>query len=84
MSVNEPGRARTFDTADPAEHERLRLAWDNFEDMLETPGFVASDLDPVQISTTSSPTWWPSAIAASLRSNRATRSARSSRSGPVS
>ncbi len=45
MSANEPGGPRTFDTADPAEHERLRLAWDNFEHML-TPGFVASDLNP--------------------------------------
>ena len=49
MSVNEPGRARTFDTADPAEHERLRLAWDNVEHMLDTPGFVASDLNPADL-----------------------------------
>ena len=49
MSANEPGRARTFNTADPAEHERLRFAWDNFEYMLETPGVVASDLDPADL-----------------------------------
>jgi hypothetical protein len=49
MSAGQPGGSRTFKTADPAEHERLRLAWDNFEHMLDTSGVVASDLDPADL-----------------------------------
>jgi hypothetical protein len=82
MGTSDPGGVRTFNTADPDEHERLRLAWESFQYMLDTPGVVASDLDP-RISTTSSPTSSPSATGAWLRSNPVTRSERPSHSGPA-
>ena len=49
MSTRDRRAWRRIDTNDPCEHERLRLAWANFEHMLETPGVVASDLDPADL-----------------------------------
>jgi hypothetical protein len=49
MSASDRRAWRRINIDDPDEHSRLRLAWDNFEYMLETPGVVASDLEPADL-----------------------------------